>query len=257
MINVLINGAYGKMGTEVNKYISTLSDINVKYEVDRDSDITLAYLDDIIEKPDVIIDFSIPKASLAILDYATCHLIPVVIATTGFTDEENNKILEYSQAIPIFKASNMSYNIHLIGKILKEISPLLGDMDIEIIEKHHKGKKDAPSGTALFLADEINSACSNKYTYIFDRHIAHYAREKNEIGFSSVRGGNVIGEHEVLFLGENESIEIKHTSYSRRIYAEGAVLAARFIINKKTGLYSMSDLMEPFGTESKSVNKAT
>lgn len=252
MINVLINGAYGKMGTEVNKYISTLSDVNVKYEVDRDSDITLAYLDDIIEKPDVIIDFSIPKASLAILDYATCHLIPVVIATTGFTDAENCKILEYSQAIPIFKASNMSYNIHLIGKILKQMSPLLSDMDIEIIEKHHKEKKDAPSGTALFLADEINSACNNKYTYIFDRHISHCAREKNEIGFSSVRGGNVIGEHEVLFLGENESIEIKHTSYSRRIYAEGAVLAARFIINKKNGLYSMSDLMEPFGTNSKS-----
>ena len=251
MINVLINGAYGKMGTEVNKYITTLSDVNVKYEVDRDSDITLAYLDDIIEKPDVIIDFSIPKASLAILDYATCHLIPVVIATTGFTDAENSKILEYSQAIPIFKASNMSYNIHLIGKILKQMSPL-PDMDIEIIEKHHKEKKDAPSGTALFLADEINSACNNKYTYIFDRHISHCAREKNEIGFSSVRGGNVIGEHEVLFLGENESIEIKHTSYSRRIYAEGAVLAARFIINKKNGLYSMSDLMEPFGTNSKS-----
>lgn len=246
MINVLINGAYGKMGTEVNKYISTLSDVNVKYEVDRDSDITLAYLDDIIEKPDVIIDFSIPKASLAILDYAACHLIPVVIATTGFTDAENSKILEYSQAIPIFKASNMSYNIHLIGKILKQMSPLLSDMDIEIIEKHHKEKKDVPSGTALFLADEINSACNNKYTYIFDRHISHCAREKNEIGFSSVRGGNVIGEHEVLFLGENESIEIKHTSYSRRIYAEGAVLAARFIINKKNGLYSMSDLMEPF-----------
>ncbi len=254
MINVLINGAYGKMGTEVNKYISTLSDVNVKYEVDRDSDITLAYLDDIIEKPDVIIDFSIPKASLAILDYATCHLIPVVIATTGFTDAENSKILEYSQAIPIFKASNMSYNIHSIGKILKLMSPLLSDMDIEIIEKHHKEKKDAPSGTALFLADEINSACNNKYTYIFDRHISHCAREKNEIGFSSVRGGNVIGEHEVLFLGENESIEIKHTSYSRRIYAEGAVLAARFIINKKNGLYSMSDLMEPFGTNSKSSN---
>lgn len=246
MINVLINGAYGKMGTEVNKYITTLSDVNVKYEVDRDSDITLAYLDDIIEKPDVIIDFSIPKASLAILDYATCHLIPVVIATTGFTDAENCKILEYSQAIPIFKASNMSYNIHLIGKILKQMSPLLSDMDIEIIEKHHKEKKDAPSGTALFLADEINSACNNKYTYIFDRHISHCAREKNEIGFSSVRGGNVIGEHEVLFLGENESIEIKHISYSRRIYAEGAVLAARFIINKKNGLYSMSDLIEPF-----------
>lgn len=249
MINVLINGAYGKMGTELNKYISTLSDVSVKYEVDRDSDVCLACLDDIIEKPDVIIDFSTPKASLAILDYATCHLIPVVVATTGFTDEENNKILEYSQAIPIFKASNMSYNIRLIGKILREISPLLSDMDIEIIEKHHKAKKDAPSGTALFLADEINSACSNKYTYIFDRHIAHYAREKNEIGFSSVRGWKYNWRtRSSIFRRKRINRNKTHIIFKKNLRRRSRSCSP-FYYTQKNGLYSMSDLLEPLGTD--------
>lgn len=244
MINVLIHGAHGKMGTVLKNCISKTQDMFVKYEIDKDTKISFNDLDNFYDKPDVIIDFSVPSASLLALDYATCHLIPIVIATTGFTETENHKILEYSQAIPIFQSSNMSYIIHLVGKLLSNISPLLSHMDIEIIEKHHHHKKDAPSGTALFLADTINSACQNKYHYIFDRHNIHSSRMQNEIGFSSIRGGNLVGEHSILFLGENESVEITHTAYSRDVYADGAIRAARFIIHQKNGLYGMEDLLE-------------
>jgi len=243
MINVLVNGAYGKMGLVLKSCIDKTTGMFVKYEIDKESPLSFRELDYSPDKPDVIIDFSTPKASLSALDYATCHLVPVVIATTGFTKDEQNKIIEYSEAIPIFQSSNMSYIIHLIGKILCNISPLLPNMDIEILEKHHNNKKDAPSGTALFLANSINTSCKNKYQYIFDRHSIQTPRKQNEIGFSSIRGGNLPGEHSVLFLGENESIEIKHTSYSRDVYAEGAIRAAKFIVHQKSGLYGMEDLL--------------
>lgn len=243
MINVLINGSHGKMGKVLKNCITQTPDMFVKYEIDKDTPISFETLDNSSDKPDVIIDFSTPQATFLSLDYAACHLIPIVIATTGFTDIEDNKILEYAQAIPIFQASNMSYFIHLIGKVLGNISPLLSEMDIEIIEKHHHNKKDAPSGTALFLADSINAVCENRYQYIFDRHSQFTPRNPNEIGFSSIRGGNLVGEHSVLFLGEHESIEITHTAYCRDVYAEGAIRAARFIIHQKNGLYGMEDLL--------------
>lgn len=244
MINVLVNGCNGNMGKVLKKYIEKTPDIFVKYEVDKNTPISFDSLNLQLDKPDVIIDFSTPEASFLALDYAVCHLVPIVIATTGFDDKENEKILEYSQAIPIFKASNMSYIIHLLGKILKSISPFLSHMDIEIIEKHHNKKKDSPSGTALFLADAINSVNENKYDYIYDRHSLKKSRDKNEIGFSSIRGGNLVGEHSILFFGEDESIELTHTSYCRDVYAEGAIRAARFIIHQKNGLYGMEDLLD-------------
>lgn len=243
MINVLINGSCGKMGKVLKDCIMQTPDMFVKYEIDKDTPICFETLGDSSDKPDVIIDFSVPSASLHAIDYAACHLIPIVIATTGFSKIENNKILEYAQAIPIFQASNMSYFIHLIGRTLGNIAPLLSQMDIEILEKHHHNKKDAPSGTALFLANSINSACENRYQYVFDRHQLYSPRSKDEIGFSSIRGGNLVGEHSVLFLGEHESIEITHTAYSRDVYAEGAIRAARFVIEQKNGLYGMEDLL--------------
>ncbi len=242
MIDVLINGCNGNMGKVVKQYIDKIPDISVKYEIDINTTMSFETLNKISEKPDVIIDFSTPKGSFMALDYAVCHLVPIVLATTGFDDEQNSKILEYSEAIPIFKASNMSYVIHLMSKISGNISPLLNNMDVEIIEKHHNKKKDAPSGTALLLANSINIANKNKYNYIYDRHSEKNSRQKNQIGFSSIRGGNVVGEHSVVFLGENESIEIKHTAYSREIFAEGAVRAAKFLINQKNGMYGMDDL---------------
>lgn len=243
MVNVLINGSQGNMGRVLKKCLDRTPDMLAKYEIDKDTALSFETLTSNSDKPDVMIDFSTPQASFIALDYAVCHLVPVVVATTGFSNKENAKILEYSQAIPIFKASNMSYTIHLIGKVLADVAPLLSYMDIEILEKHHNRKKDAPSGTALFLADCINSACENNYQYVFDRHSTNTPRTNHEIGFSSIRGGNLVGEHSVLFLGENESIEIKHTAYSRDVYAEGAIRAARFIIEQKSGLYNMEDLL--------------
>lgn len=152
MINVLINGCNGNMGKVLKKYIEKLPDIFVKYEIDKNTPCSFELLNTQLDKPDVIIDFSTPEASFLALDYAVCHLVPIVIATTGFIPEENEKILEYSQAIPIFKASNMSYIIHLLGKILSDTSSLLSNMDIEIIEKHHHQKKDAPSRHSSFLS---------------------------------------------------------------------------------------------------------
>lgn len=243
MINVLINGCNGSMGKVLEKSIRNTPDMLVRYGIDKDTELSFDSLSSSNMKPDVIIDFSTPEASLIALDYAVCHLVPTVIATTGFNDEDFRKISEYSQAIPIFKASNMSYTINLICKILSTISPLLSNMDIEIIEKHHNRKKDAPSGTAFMLAEAINSTLENKHTYTFDRHSLTVPRSPSEIGFSSVRGGNLVSEHSVLFLGNYETIEIKHTAYSREVYAEGAIRAARFIVNQKNGLYGMEDLI--------------
>ena len=250
MINVLINGCNGKMGKTLINYINNnISDMCVKYMIDKKTELSFDELKnkDINSfiKPDVIIDFSTTEGTFYSLDFASQNLIPIVIATTGFNKKEEKTIREYSEAIPIFKSSNFSYSISLISNILKKIYPLLSDMDIEILEKHHNKKKDAPSGTALLFADSINSVIENKYQYVFDRHNANTVRNKNEIGFSSIRGGNLIGEHSIFFYGEDENIEIKHTSYSRNIYAKGAINAAKFIIQKKCGLYTMEDLINP------------
>lgn len=150
MINVLINGCNGNMGRVLKKCIDRTPDMSVKYEIDKDTTMSFETLASNSDKPDVIVDFSTPEGSMLSLDYAVCHLVPIVIATTGFNDKQNSKIIECAQAIPIFKASNMSYTINLLGKILKNISPLLSNMDIEIIEKHHNRKKDAPSRYCSF-----------------------------------------------------------------------------------------------------------
>lgn len=245
MINILLNGCNGNMGSAMIKYVNNLPDFNILYGIDKDN---TDLFNNITKKPDVIIDFSTVSATFTALNYAIENLVPIVIATTGFSQTDNKKICEFSEAIPIFKSSNMSYCIHLFSNIAANISKKLKNMDIEIIEKHHRLKKDAPSGTALMIANNINKKSGKKYKFVFDRTSTNplntnKIRGKNEIGFSSIRGGNLVGEHSVLFLGENESIEIKHTAYSRNIYIEGALNAAKFIINKKNGLYSMDDLV--------------
>lgn len=196
------------------------------------------------EKIDVIIDFSIPVATFNMLEYAKTNKIPVVIATTGFSKEELNKICEFSKVIPIFRSSNMSLDINLMADIVRRVSKVLSNTDIEIIETHHNRKIDAPSGTAILLADAINEAFEEKKTYNFGRFQNKAKRSKNEIGFSSIRGGNIVGEHTVKFFGDNETFEITHTSYSRQVFAEGAINAAKFIANKPTGLFGMNDLLK-------------
>ena len=252
MINILLNGANGNMGKAFCKYIHEnnkySSDFNLLYAIDKDN---LNLYHQIEHKPDVIIDFSTPKATFLALDYAIQNLVPIVVATTGFSDDEESRIKEYSEAIPIFKSSNMSQGIHIFSNIASKLAKKLNDanqnIDIEIIEKHHRNKIDTPSGTALMIANDINKALNNKYEYVFDKSIKNTKSNKkqksyNEIVFSSIRGGNLVGEHTVIFLGENESIELTHTAYSRSIYIEGSLKAAEFIISKKNGLYSMEDI---------------
>ena len=200
-------------------------------------------IEDIKEKVDVIIDFSVPVATLKILEYAKENKIPIVIATTGFSKEELEKIEEYSKEIPIFRSSNMSLNINLMASILQKVAEVLYEDDIEIIETHHNRKVDSPSGTAILLADAINKVFEGEKEYNFERMQKREKRSKNEIGFSSIRGGNIVGEHKVAFFGENESLEITHKAYSRQVFAEGALKAADFIVNQTVGLYDMSSLV--------------
>lgn len=248
MIKILVNGCNGKMGQEVIKSINLDEDLVLLSGFDRQNTGEYTFpvytdINNIEEKPDVIIDFSVPVATLNILDYAKKEHIPIVIATTGFNSEQLNIVSDYSKFVPIFKSSNMSYDINLMAKLLADLSLKLKGTDIEIIETHHNRKIDSPSGTAILLADSINNALGGNMKYEFDRHNKHEKREKNEIGFSSIRGGNIVGEHIVQFYGENETFEIKHTCYSRTVFAEGALKAAKYIITKENGLYNMNDLL--------------
>lgn len=240
MLNVLLNGAKGRMGTAITNYIKELPDFNLLYSIDKDNSDMFHKIN---KKPDLIIDFSTPSACLTALNYAVENLVPIIIATTGFSQTEEMKIKEFSEAIPIFKSSNMSYGIALFSNMSALFAKKLKNYDIEIIEKHHRNKADAPSGTAIMVADNICRMCKKKYKYVFSRTNDQPRLSNHEIGFSSVRGGSLIGEHSVLFLNDNEKIEITHTAYSRNIYVEGTIRAARFILTKKNGLYSMKDLL--------------
>lgn len=248
MIKVLINGCNGKMGQEVLKQLDSYDNCILIGGFDKENTGCFTFpvytnFEEIEEKPDVIIDFSIPKATLNILKYAKENHIPVVIATTGFSDEENSIIKEISKDLPIFKSANMSFDINLMAKVLAQVAKALPNTDIEIVESHHNRKIDSPSGTAILLANSINKALDNRFTYEFDRLNKHEKRSKNEIGFSSIRGGNIVGEHTVQFLGENETFEITHKAYSRSVFADGAIKAACFLVNKNNGFYCMDDLI--------------
>lgn len=247
MIKVLVNGCNGKMGQVVINQLDNYDDLVLLggFDIENTGKYSFPVYTDfsqIIEKPDVIIDFSIPIATLNLLDYAKQYNIPVVIATTGFNEEQEDLIRKYSKNIPIFKSANMSFDINLMAKVLKIVAEKLKGCDIEISETHHNRKIDSPSGTALLLANAINSALDNSLTYEFNRHSKREKRSKNEIGFSSIRGGNIVGEHTVYFLGENETFEITHKSYSRSIFADGAIKAAEFLVHKENGLYNMDDM---------------
>lgn len=245
-IKVMLNGYNGKMGQIVAQVIKEQNDMILICGRDKEAkmiDTCKVYsdLNNLPEHPDVIIDFSVPVSTLDVLEFASKNKIPMIIATTGFSKEEETKILDFSKNIPIFKSSNMSLGINIFQKVLKEVVPKLNNTDIEILETHHNRKVDSPSGTALMLANTINSALGGEYKIETNRN---KKREKKEIGIASVRGGNVVGEHTVMFLGESEAFEIKHTAYSRKVFAEGAIKAARYIIKKDKGLYDMDDLVK-------------
>lgn len=246
MIKILINGCNGKMGQVVSELAKKDENIEIVGGFDiskRDEDYPIfTNIEEINVKPDVIIDFSIPQATFNILNFALKTNTPIVIATTGFTDEENKKIEEMSKKVAIFKSANMSFDVTMMKNLLKQIAPKLEGTDIEITEIHHNRKIDSPSGTAQMLADSINEALGNKYHCEYNRHDKHEKRDKYEIGMNSIRGGNIVGEHIIQFFGEFETFEIRHTSYSRNVFAQGALKAAIFMNGKTNGFYNMDDM---------------
>ena len=251
MVKVILNGASGAMGKVVADLISADPDMEVVVGVDRRADMDAAFpIMDSINKVnvavDVVIDFSSVEAADTLLDFIEQKKIPAVICTTGLSEAQIDRINELSSVSPILRSANMSLGINILSKVLAEVAPTLkkAGFDIEIVEAHHRRKLDAPSGTALLLADSINSSMDEKLEYTYDRSDRHEPRRENEIGISSVRGGTIVGDHDVIFAGEDEVISFNHRAYSRKIFANGAIAAAKFLIGKANGLYDMSDVIK-------------
>ncbi|MBU5456112.1 4-hydroxy-tetrahydrodipicolinate reductase [Caproiciproducens sp. MSJ-32] len=249
MIKVMIYGANGKMAQVLSRQIELEKDMEIAVGIDRyNSDGKNKY--PIYSDPyeyngevDVIIDFSHPSNLDQMLDFSIKRKIPLVIATTGLSEEQLKEIEDASKKTAILHSSNMSLGINILSRVLRNISKLLSeDFDIEIIEKHHNKKVDAPSGTAYLLANVINEVLDNSKEYTYGREGKNVKREKNEIGIHAIRGGTIAGEHTIIFAGDDEIIELKHTALSKSIFALGAIKAARFIVKSEEGLYTMDDI---------------
>lgn len=252
MLKIIMHGYNGKMGKAIRGIVLNSNDCEIVAGVDlfpAHAGIpfpTYTNINDCDMPADVIIDFSIAHAVPAVLDYAVKVGIPLVVCTTGLSDETLQLINTTSKKVAVLKSANMSVGINLIASLLEKITSALGDsnFDIEIIEKHHNQKIDAPSGTALLLADAINKAQSNQFEYIYDRTQKRERRVANEIGIHAIRGGTIVGEHSIIFAGKDETIEITHSAASKEIFAVGAIKAAKFLAGKPAGLYNMGDVMK-------------
>ena len=249
MTNIAICGANGRMGHNIFNCAAEREDCTVVAGIDI---YTKQYADfPIVEtpaqlpvKPDVIIDFSNPASLDGLLDYCLSTGTPIVIGATGYTDEQTAKIKAAAQQIPVFFTFNMSLGINLLVQLAKKAAEVLGDsFDIEIVEKHHNQKIDAPSGTAIMLANAINETLDNSKHFVYDRHSRRQKREKSEIGMHAIRGGTIVGEHEVIFAGHDEVITLSHSAASKAVFAAGAVNAAVFLKDQPAGLYDMSFLV--------------
>ena len=247
MTNIILCGCNGHMGKTITDVVNTRDDINIVAGVDIRNDLSADYpvyskISLVKEKADAVIDFSHPSLLDDILSYCKNTNTPAVICTTGNSDENILKIHKASAVCPVFFSYNMSLGINLMTELIVKAQSVLGDQfDIEIIEKHHNKKIDAPSGTALMLADALKA--NGEYESVFERKSVRKPRSKNEIGITSVRGGTIVGEHTVLFAGTDETIEIKHTAFSKKVFAVGAVNAAIWLSEQKPGIYSMKDMI--------------
>lgn len=250
MTRIILNGAGGAMGKVVAELISADEDMEVVAGVDLKTNVDLGFpvFNDIRKidiEADVIIDFSSVKAVDNLLDFVEERKMPAVICTTGLSEKQIIRIAKLSESAAMLRSANMSLGINLLTKVLVDITPALraAGFDIEIVEAHHRRKVDSPSGTAVLLADAVNENMENKLSYTFDRSERHEPRKPDEIGFSSVRGGTIVGDHDVIFAGEDEVITLSHRAYSRKIFANGAIAAAKFLKGKTEGMYDMSDVI--------------
>lgn len=251
MLNIVINGYLGQMGQVISNLIKTQNDMHLIAGIDKNAKSYECGIDlyenisDFKGKCNVIIDFSNPSALDELLEYATNNNIALVIGTTGYGEKEFSKLKEAAKEIPIFYSANMSLGINLLLSLVAKTAAVLNEeFDIEIIEKHHNKKIDAPSGTAYMIADKINEEFDNNKVYTFGRHTKTNRRSPNEIGIHAIRGGTIVGEHSVIFAGLDETIEIEHRATSKNVFAKGALEAAKFIVNKNNGLYNMDDLIK-------------
>lgn len=247
MIRVIMHGCNGKMGQVISGIVAADPELEMVAGIDKYDGIANTYpvftsLEDCNVEADVIIDFSAAAAVDKLLDYCVGKQIPCVLCTTGLSREQLDKVAECSGKVAILKSVNMSLGINLLLKMLKEAAGVLAPagFDIEIVEKHHNQKVDAPSGTALALADSINEEFENSYEYVYDRSSKREKRSDKEIGISAVRGGTIVGDHDVIFAGNDEVITFSHTAYSKAVFAKGAVQAAKFLAGKEPGMYDMS-----------------
>lgn len=249
MTRIILSGANGKMGKTIQSVVSGRENCEIVAGVDLNtqSDNFPIYdsIDKVQEQADVVIDFTNPVLIDGLLDYSKKTSTPLVIGTTGFNDNQKKQIEKASEESAVFFTYNMSLGINLLANLAKKAADILGkDFDIEIVEKHHNQKIDAPSGTALMLADAICEEFDEPLKYEYDRHSKREKRSKNEIGMHSVRGGTIVGEHEIIFAGRDEIITLSHSARSKEIFAVGAVNAAEFMKDKSCGMYSMKDLIK-------------
>ena len=250
MTKMIMHGCNGRMGHVIVDLVKEDADVEVVAGVDAFGENSYDFpvfksLDECNVEADVIVDFSNASAACGLLDYCVAHQVPVVLCSTGLSPEQLDKVKEASAKVAVLKSANMSVGVNALLKVLKEVSPLFAaaGFDIEIVEKHHNQKLDAPSGTAIALADSINESLNNEYEYVYDRSTRREKRPQKEIGISAVRGGTIVGDHDVIFAGHDEVVTLSHRAYSRAIFGKGAIQAAKFLAGKAAGMYDMADVL--------------
>jgi 4-hydroxy-tetrahydrodipicolinate reductase len=251
VIKIILHGCNGAMGRVISEMAADDADLSIAAGTDISTEQHFTYpvyrtLEEIpAESADVLVDFSVAAAVDEVISYAEKHHMPAVVCTTGLSEEQLKRLSEAAKSTAVLRSANMSLGVNLLQKLAADAARTLAaaGFDIEIVEKHHHRKLDAPSGTALALADSVNEACGNTYHYVYDRSTRHAARDPKEIGISSVRAGSIVGDHDIIFAGEDEVITLSHTAYSRKIFAKGALSAARFLAGKPAGFYGMADVI--------------
>ena len=250
MVEIIMHGCCGHMGQVISQIVNEDADAQIVAGIDPFDNGKMEYpvyksLEDCKEEADVVIDFASAKAEDALLDYCGAHKLPVVVCTTGLSEEQLQKVAETAKKTAVLKSANMSLGINTLLKLVQDAAKVFATegFDVEIVEKHHNQKLDAPSGTALALADSINEAMGNPYEYVYDRSQRRQKRDKKELGISAVRGGTIVGDHDVIFAGKDEVITFSHTAYSKAVFGKGAVAAAKFLKGKTVGRYEMADVI--------------
>ena len=250
MVKIIMHGCNGHMGQVISGLVEKDPEAEIVAGIDiadqgKNSYPVFTNIEECQVEADAVIDFSSPKAFGRLMDFCEKRNLPVVLCTTDVNEEQLARVEESAKKIPVLKSANMSLGINTLLKLVQDAARVLATagFDMEIVEKHHNLKVDAPSGTALALADSLNEAMDNQYHYVYDRSQRREQRDSKQIGISAVRGGTIVGEHEVIFAGPDEVIEFKHTAYSKAVFGKGAVEAAKFLAGKQAGRYDMSDVI--------------